>query len=229
MNEWLLRQGIGNPLTALFIGLLLGYLVMASLVYGTFQHLKHQPVSFGECFAKGIALIFPVFGVALVTLLIIVLVFLVTAVPGAIVIGLMVAATDSVVIGILGGIGILVPSAFVWVMLWVVIPVAVIERRGLGSIKRSAQLTKGYRWRVLALLILVLAVAFAFGMSITLLTEPLMGGGVSTAYFTGQMTVQWLISGFFSALSAVMAAVSYNDLRVAKEGVDTDQIASVFD
>ena len=31
------------------------------------------------------------------------------------------------------------------------------------------------------------------------------------------------------AFNAVMVVVTYHDLRVAKEGVDTDQIASVFD
>jgi hypothetical protein len=31
------------------------------------------------------------------------------------------------------------------------------------------------------------------------------------------------------AFNAVLAVVIYRDLRVAKEGVDTDHIASVFD
>jgi len=31
------------------------------------------------------------------------------------------------------------------------------------------------------------------------------------------------------AFNAIMVVVAYHDLRVAKEGIDTDQIASVFD
>jgi hypothetical protein len=38
-----------------------------------------------------------------------------------------------------------------------------------------------------------------------------------------------LWSAVYSAFSAVLAVVAYHDLRVAQEGVDTDQIASVFD
>ena len=31
------------------------------------------------------------------------------------------------------------------------------------------------------------------------------------------------------AFAVILTAVTYRDLRVAKEGVDTDQIATVFD
>jgi hypothetical protein len=36
-------------------------------------------------------------------------------------------------------------------------------------------------------------------------------------------------SAIFGAFYAIMVVVIYHDLRVTKEGVDTDQIAAVFD
>ena len=213
-----------EPFVVGIAGFLLGNLVTAALVYGTVQDLKGRNVSFGECFAKGIALIFPVLGVAIVYLLVLALVAVITVVPGAIVIGLLLAATESTAIYVLGVVVILTPIIYVMIMLYVTVPVAVIERAGVGSLKRSAALTKGHRWRLFALLILFLAVAIALGMLLRLL-----GLAEGSANFVGNMVTQWVMSGLISAFSAVMAAVIYHDLRVAKEGVDTKQIAGVFD
>jgi hypothetical protein len=38
-----------------------------------------------------------------------------------------------------------------------------------------------------------------------------------------------LAAAFYYALNAAMATVAYHDLRVAKEGVSTEEIAAVFD
>ena len=41
--------------------------------------------------------------------------------------------------------------------------------------------------------------------------------------------VSFVLEAFYAAFSAVVAAVFYYELRVAKDGVDIDKIASVFD
>ena len=41
------------------------------------------------------------------------------------------------------------------------------------------------------------------------------------------MSLVW--SALWGAFYAILAVVTYHDLRVAKEGLDTDQIAAVFD
>jgi hypothetical protein len=38
----------------------------------------------------------------------------------------------------------------------------------------------------------------------------------------------WIWSAIFTAFSAIVTTIIYHDLRVAKEGVDTEQIAAVF-
>jgi large-conductance mechanosensitive channel len=41
--------------------------------------------------------------------------------------------------------------------------------------------------------------------------------------------VNLLWSAIWTAFLAIVLAVTYHDLRVAKEGVDTEQIAAVFE
>ena len=205
-----LGQGTASPAGTIVISIvefLLGYLVTAALVYGTIQDLRNEKASVGDCFSKGLALMFPVVGVAIVSGLITGLATLALIIPGII------AA----------------------VMLWVAIPVAVIERRGLNSLLRSAELTKGYRWRIFFLILLLFVVLIGIGMvmgavtGVIALTGVSSSGEFSSPALTGLLAMQWIFSAFMSALSAVLVAVSYHDLRVAKEGADTDQIAAVFD
>lgn len=218
------------------INFLLGYLVMAALTYGTIQDLKNDRAGIGDCFSKGLALMLPAIGVAIVTIIITFFAALVTVFPIMMVFGFLTAAVgESIFLTIVFGLLAAAPIAYLWTILWVIIPVAVIERRGIGSLARSAVLTKGSRWRIFFLMIIILAVAFGIGLltgavelvaSEILVTEP---GEVSSAAHTVQVATEWILSAIISAFSAVLVAVSYHDLRVAKEGADTSQIASVFD
>jgi len=196
-----------EPIVLGIVNYLLGYVVTAALVFGTIQDLRNEKVSVGECFSKGLAKIFPVLGVSLVS-------------------------------GLLTGLAALaffIPGVIVAIMLWVAIPVAVIENRGLNSLPRSAELTRGYRWRIFFLVLLLLAVMFGAGMVVGVGTAAITGFDTSgSVTLTSQslaavLALDWIFSAFISALSAVLIAVSYHDLRVDKEGADTDQIAAVFD
>lgn len=205
-----LEQGAQSPLEGIVlfvVDFLLGYLVTAALVYGTIQDLRHEKVSIGECFSNGLSMMFPVVGVAIVS-------------------GLLTG---------LAALALIIPGIIVAIMLWVAIPVAVIERRGLESLPRSSDLTRGYRWRIFFLLLLLLVIFFGIGLIVGAvsaaisMTDMNSGPGFSPSAVTGLLTTQWVFSAFLSALTAVLAAVSYHDLRVAKEGADTEQIAAVFD
>lgn len=214
-----------EPIIVFAASLFLGTFVSVALVHGTIQSLKGENASFGACFAKGTALVLPVFGVAIVYFLAVLLAALLTALPGGIVLGLLVYATDASVIYFLGAPIIVAPIIYVLILLYVTIPVAIVERAGIGSLKRSAALTNGYRWRLFGLIILFFFIGGSLGVALYFLG--LMGESPSN--FTGGMVAQWAFGGVFSAFSAVMAAVVYHDLRVAREGVDSDQVVAVFD
>jgi hypothetical protein len=114
----------------------------------------------------------------------------------------------------------IVPGLIVLCMLYVAIPTCVIEKLGVtGSLNRSAALTKGYRWQIFGQMMLVGVVAAVISFALTRL-----GGDGMLAKL---LNFAWLVVD--TSFVAVLHAVTYHDLRVAKEGIAIDNLASVFD
>lgn len=108
------------------------------------------------------------------------------------------------------------------------IPALVVERSSIDlSMSRSADLTRGHRWAVFALLLLnVLFVSLA-----TLLGEAITGAfghGASDLAIVGD-SVEALIQGFVSLIGATGLAALYVELRDLKEGGGRVRVAKVFD
>jgi len=194
-----------NPAVAgpsYFIGVLLSmvltYTAMGAVVYGTVQHLSGQPAGLGACLSRGLSVMLPVVLVSIVVML----------------------------LTTIGMVLLIIPGIIVLVMTSVAVPAAVVERPGIwASVKRSAELTKGNRWRVFALLVLFYVVIMAIGWGLGLAGIPILTpDGTVTA-----IIALYIWSGLTTAFFAVFGAVIYHDLRVAKEGVSTAQIAAVFD
>lgn len=184
-----------GALIAIVIQMVLSQLTTAAIAYGSFQYLRGQPVGVGDALSRGLSLILPVIGVAILA---------------------------GLAVGI-GMILLVVPGIIIAVMLWVAIPAAVVERPGvIDCLKRSADLTKGYRWQVFGILLIIVVVALVIGFVLQYLLLPIGG---STLYSIGN----WIVSAVFGAFSATAAAVGYYFLRAAKEGVDINEIAKVFD
>jgi len=173
----------------------LGSFLAAAVVYGTAQDLRGRRAGTVACISRGLAVMFPVLGVAFVTGLLIGLATLAFIIPG------LVVAT----------------------MLWVSIPAAVIERNGLSALSRSSELTRGYRWKVFAIIVLLYvilaALIFGSGVAMVLFEENIM---LQNAVLMGVVAIYY-------ALSAVMSTVGYHELRLIKEGANVDEVAAVFD
>jgi hypothetical protein len=122
----------------------------------------------------------------------------------------------------LAALALIFPAFMVMSMWYVATPVCVVERLGpFGSMGRSAVLTKGSRWRV-------------FGMVVVVGIVGAMGSGMVEALAIGvgptiAPVVKLIWQGLLGAYSAILVVVTYHDLRVAKEGIDTDKIAAVFE
>jgi hypothetical protein len=129
----------------------------------------------------------------------------------------------AILVGLATGLGILlfvVPGVIVSCMLYVSIPACVIEKSGVAaSLSRSVALTKGYRWQIFGLLLLMIVVAL---VGATVLAK--IGGEGLVGQILGFV---WQVVS--AAVGAVLAAVVYHDLRAAKEGIDLDTLANVFD
>jgi hypothetical protein len=98
----------------------------------------------------------------------------------------------------------------------------VVERTGVfASLSRSRFLTKGHRWQVFGLFLLMTIVAIISSLiarTIFASTGP-----------SGSLIASQLFAAIVGAFNGVLLSVLYFQLRIAKEGVDIDKIASVFD
>jgi hypothetical protein len=116
----------------------------------------------------------------------------------------------------------IVPGLILYTMWFVAVGACVVERLGpWTSLRRSRELTKGHRWKIFGLVLLILLLSLVN----PLLELALSAAGGETLVLVG--TLIWTAIG--AAFSSVVIAVTYHDLRVAKEGIDIEQIAAVFD
>ncbi|MBP0578900.1 hypothetical protein J8I29_06260 [Labrys sp. LIt4] len=192
----------GNPLpnAGAFIALMLIYIVLlfviqGGMIYGAFNELRGQSFSVGDALSKGLARLLPLVGLSIL-------------------IGLAVT---------IGLILLVVPGVWLICVLYAAVSVCVVEQRGVTeSMSRSAELTSGFRWKILGLALIV-GIA---GWIVAAIIEYVAGG-------IGGPTFGALLANLFQvyliALGSVLSALVYYRLRSIKEGVDIDRLANVFD
>jgi hypothetical protein len=123
----------------------------------------------------------------------------------------------------IGMVLLIVPGFMAMIMLFVVIPVCVVEGLGPGpSIKRNRELTKGQRWRIFAI---YLAPAIVIAICNTLLLR----AGLRILGVPGYTAGSLLVASIGGSYQAVANIVTYHDHRAAKEGLHIEQLAAVFD
>ena len=197
---------LGAMIGMVLLGFVLSMLATAAMVYGTFQDLRGNPAKIGTSLRHGLRTVLPVIGVALLYVLLM----------------------------MLGAVALIIPMFMILVMFWVAVPAAVVERPGVvASLKRSAALTKGYRWRIFGIYAVIL---FIMMMASGIVQAPFMASMIdagpdvmTSGAFIVSNSLGLLVNAFFTALGAVASAVAYHDLRAVKEGFDIDQFAAVFD
>ncbi len=179
--------------------LLFQNILTATMVWWVVEHLRGAKVSIGSSLHTSLGRIVPVFGLALLSGLLIGLGFLLLLVPGIILI----------------------------IMFYVAIPALMIERIGpITALKRSIALTAGNRWIIFVLLLIL---GFAGMMFAGLLVVPVAltagkDSGPALGFWLGQG-----LGLFTRTFGAVLPAVVYQEFRVGKEGGDIDSIVAVFD
>ncbi len=187
----------GTNWFVIIAGIVLTSLVTATVVYGTVQELRGRHADIAGSIARGLPRLFPVI---LVTIVMWIAIFL-------------------------ASILLIIPGFIVATMTLVAVPVAVVEKPGIfASLGRSAELTKGNRWRVFALLLITCVLQAAIGGLIGFVIGLIFGDSL-----TSILIAEYAGSAVAVAFTGVIIAVTYYELRVANDGVDIDQIAAVFD
>lgn len=189
------------------IAIVLGTLVQAAIVRATSAFARGERAGFGESIAAGAAKALPLFGLVVLMFLALIMGFLFLIVPGIIL-----------------------------YLVWIVAAPALVEEN-LGIIdafRRSAELTKGARWRIFGLMVLVFVMIIIFGSVAGLLL--VFTGNVGTLaqqMAGGQLPVFFLIftavsNTLTAAFNAAIQTSLYIGLRDWKEGPEADTLGEVF-
>lgn len=179
-------------------GMLLHYLLQAVLTHAAVADFNGRRAGLGESLGRGLRALLPALAAAILMLM-----------------------------GIVLGIALLVVPGVMLLCAWsVTVPAVVIERTGVfGGLRRSRELTKGNRWRILGLAIFYMAISAA-----------LSGIPVAFAYLLVTTEFYWvdtLLQGLTSAVSATIGATGsaalYAELRRIQDGAGPETLASIFD
>lgn len=118
----------------------------------------------------------------------------------------------------------IVPGIIIAITLSVAVPVRVMEGSSIfGAFSRSAALTRGHRWRLLALFAILLVIGGILGGILGGLAGAIFGPSPLLAASMGTMRAAALL------FNSVLVAAIYYELRILKEGVAADNTVSVFD
>ena len=136
------------------------------------------------------------------------------------------ASAIAVIVAVVTSLGFLffiVPGVILALILWVAAPAVVVERSGLRALSRSGELTRGFKGQIFGLA-LILGLFELVAMTVV--------GTVSNAITSNSLLawtmteVVWLV---WTGIWATVVAVTYHDLRVLREGVDTRSVSRVFE
>ena len=187
----------------LVISLSVQAFLVGATVYIAVNDLSGQRVAFSAALATGFGLVLPLTVINIVTVLGLTVGFVLLIVPGVLLL-----------------------------LRWAVaVPVRVVEGPGIGAaFSRSAELTKGHRWAILALVVGYFVLFAAIG-AVTIL---LNGGVQRTAQLQASLdpvalVIQVVTGTITVAISTSGMAAIYTELRRIKEGALPSQLASVFE
>ena len=186
----------GTWVLSFLVGVLAGYLLQAALVRASIRDLRDEPVEFIPSLVEALKLLLPMIGISIL-------------------LGLMM---------IVGLLLLVVPGIIIYLAFIIAVPVLVEERLGvIGSMKRSAELTRGSRWWIFLLLILLLLVSSVIGGTWSIVSA-MLGGNAPIVAAAAQM----VISTATGLVTATMLASLYLELRLIKEGAGPDGLAAIF-
>ncbi len=209
----------GNPsLDLASVGLL--WLVLAAQTHGAIALLRESNSSIAACIATGLDRLLPTVAVVACGYAMVVLPIVATLSLGGPA-GAEVSTFEITVAAVS-----IAAYAIFLALFVVVVPVVVVERLGVvAAFRRSFDLTRGNRLRILGIYLVLAVLAGTVVYLGEIAKASLLHGDTLKA----GILIAVALYGVVATLFAVADAVIYHDLRLAKEGADSDEIAAVFD
>ena len=140
----------------------------------------------------------------------------------------------AVSVGVLVSIGLavfLLPGVIAFLVLALAAPVAVMERSGLqASLRRSAQLTRGHRGRILGAVALAMIIGFFVDVLASTVAGAIFGAVDAITALVITQGVSVLMAGLTGSFTGAVVAVLYIDVRIRSEGLaDSLRMAAAAD
>lgn len=195
------QRVLWSMLGALVMGLA-AVILQATIIYGTVSDLNGRRVSVPDSLRAGLYAFLPL---------------------------ILIEIMMGLAIG-LGLILLIVPGIMLAIAWCVAVPIYVVERRGILDVfGRSAELTRGNRWRIFGLavvyLVAILIIEMVFGLIGGLSS---LGGAGGFGPIT-RLVILPLIQVANELIGASGLAALYVDLRQLKDGVGPEGLAAIFD
>lgn len=190
----------GLMLISWIFTVVIGAIVQGALTRATVADYEGQHARFGECIAAAVRVLLPLIGVGFIF-----------------------------GIGIMVGTFLLIIPGIIIMLMWsVAAPAVVVERDGvMRALSRSAELTKGFRWKILGLFLVLLVVYILLFALIAVLgfrSMPATG-----ARFDASVLIANVVTAFvMNLLWGTIQPALYLELRQAKEGGSLEDLEQVF-
>ncbi|MEO1169566.1 MAG: hypothetical protein AAFW97_12730 [Pseudomonadota bacterium] len=200
--------------------------------------LRGSRLEFVEAIKQGLRFFFPVLGITIVYYL---AAGAIVAVPMLGVFGFVggMANGDAAALGAAFGVVFLlfivvVPALLFLVVVWIAaVPAAMEERIGVfASLGRSWSLTRGHRWKIVAMVLLYFFALMIVSGTISAATMPAMMFSPTATSLDGMMpylVAQSLLGALTLVITYPAIAAVYVNLRNAKDGVLEQGVADIFE
>ncbi|MFN3202956.1 MAG: hypothetical protein ACE366_31475 [Bradymonadia bacterium] len=186
---------LGITAAIILITMVSSFMAQGAVTFGVVEKLAGRKVSVGRVVSKGLTRLPSIFLVALLT-------------------GVLVA---------LGTLALVIPGIIAAMMFFVAVPIATVESGGpIEAMRKSVQMTEGYKW-------ILFAGAFVVGI-IQKVFDSISESLIMTAGSALEITIYLLaFIVVTAALRSVMAAVAYARIKHSTEGIDVSALARIFD
>ena len=176
-------------------------LVQGALTRATVSANEGERVSFGESLAAALRVLLPLIGLSILWALGIGFGFILLVVPGIILL-----------------------------MMWsVATPALVVERQGVfAAFGRSAELTKGAKWKIFGLCLLLLVIYWLLSLIVGLVGLGTFRGSSPEGLTATNIVGSIIVGTIFNMLWGTIQPSLYVELRQWKEGDSADSLAEVF-
>lgn len=185
----------------MIIGLAVSAIVQGALTLATVSESEGHRASFGACIAVGLRFFLPLIGVG-------------------------------VIFGfgvVFGMILLIVPGIIVLLMWAVAAPAVVIEREGVfRALSRSRELTKGARWKILALFMVLGAAYWLLSILLGYIGVEEIGAASDPEWSLGGLIGTVALGTLFNVFWGTIQPSLYIELRHWKEGSSTAALEEVF-